>query len=115
MKKLSIFLALLGSLLGLLGTSFGVVWFTDGRYAMASDQQELTNEVKILKLKMDLENAMSDRSYYRKKARQYPKDKDFRERLRQANEDVTHFKKLLRELDKPMKKEKPLKASDLVR
>ena len=101
MKKLVIFLTLLGSVLGLLGTSFGVVWFTDGRYAMASEQQEINDEIKIIKLKMSLDNAMGDRAYYRKKARQYPNDKDFRERLRQAEGDVAHFKRLLRELDKP--------------
>ena len=101
MKLTRNFLATMAALIGILTSTFGVVWFADGRYTMASDQQALAKEVKKIKARNALDGALDDLYFYKKQTRKYPGDEDLQKKLSTSEEDVKYLKKVLKLLEKP--------------
>ena len=91
-------IALIGSLLTLIGTVSGGIFFLDTRYAAASTVKSLEKRVDLSELQNLKQEALKHKYFYKDQLRKYPNDKDLKKQLDEASEEVETLKEQIKAL-----------------
>lgn len=87
------------SVITLIGVVFSSFLFIDNRYALSTNLAQLEQRVKLNELR-DLERkAMEDEFFYKEQSRKYPADKQVKDKLGDAEEQVESIRKRIGELE----------------
>lgn len=83
----------------IVGASFGVFFFVDGRYAASKDVQKLEQRVKLNELRNMERMAKEDSYFYREQSRKYPRDEQIKTKLNEAELEVKKIENRITEIE----------------
>ncbi len=86
-------------LVALGATAFGIFFFLDSRHASSGEFQELKTEVQVNRLHNTKRNILDDVYYYKKLVRQYPRDEDAKDRLKESEEELKKVREQIQQIE----------------